>query len=123
MGSLTILSDCLMNFLVAASGAIGSPSGPTSVIMYRLSSFFVGPHFVLFCCDDDPDGYTKTFIYLHGHLDGKYSNHSIGNMSVTVGNGLRNRFSKWSGSVKRQRESVERMCVCVCVCGRARVGE
>src|SRR6185436_1459962 len=49
-------------FLAAASGAIGSPSGPTSVIMNRPSSFFVGPRFVFFCCDDDPDGYKKTFI-------------------------------------------------------------
>ena len=24
--------------------------------------FFVGPRFVFFCCDDDPDGYKKTFI-------------------------------------------------------------
>ena len=62
MWSLTIHPDCLMNFLAAASGAIGSPSGPTSVIMNRPSSFFVGPRFVFFCCDDDPDGYKKTFI-------------------------------------------------------------
>ena len=57
MWSLTIHPDCLMNFLAAASGAIGSPSGPTSVIMNRPSSFFVGPRFVFFYCDDDPDGY------------------------------------------------------------------
>ena len=70
MWSLTIHLDCLTNFSVAASGAIGSPSGPTSVIMYRPSSFFVGPRFVFFCCDDDPDGYTKTFIYLYSiHID------------------------------------------------------
>ena len=62
MWSLTIHLYCLMNFLAAASGAIGSPSGPTSVIMNRPSSFFVGPRFVFFCCDDDPDGYKKTFI-------------------------------------------------------------
>ena len=71
MWSLTIQPDCLMNFLAAASGAIGSPSGPTSVIMNRPSSFFcrasllvffIGPRFVFFCCDDDPDGYKKTFI-------------------------------------------------------------
>ena len=62
MWSLTIHPDCLMNFLAAASGAIGSPSGPTSVIMNRPSSFFVWPRFVFFCCDDDPDGYKKTFI-------------------------------------------------------------
>jgi hypothetical protein len=30
--------------------------------MNRPSSFFVGPRFVFFCCDDDPDGYKKTFI-------------------------------------------------------------
>ena len=51
-----------MNFLMAASGAIGSPSGTTSVIMYHPYNFFVGPHFVFFCCDDDPDNYKKTFI-------------------------------------------------------------
>ena len=62
MWSLTIHPDCLMNFLAAASGAIGSPSRPTYVIMNHPSSFFVGPHFVFFCCDDDLDGYKKTFI-------------------------------------------------------------
>src|SRR6185369_15769125 len=70
MWSLRIHPDCLTNFLAAASRAIRSPSGPTSVIMYRPSSFFVGPRFVFFCCDDDPDGYTKTFIYLYSiHID------------------------------------------------------
>ena len=42
MWSLTIHLDCLMNFLAAASGAIDSPSGPTSVIMNRPSSFLLG---------------------------------------------------------------------------------
>jgi hypothetical protein len=65
MWSLTIHPDCLMNFLAAASGAIGSPSGPTSVIMNRPSSFFVGPRFVFFCCDDDPDGYKKNIHSIH----------------------------------------------------------
>ena len=70
MWSLIIHPDCLMNFLVAASGAIGSPSVPTSVIMNRPSCFFVGPRFVFFCSDDDPGGYTKTFIYLYSiHID------------------------------------------------------
>ena len=59
MCSLTIHPYCLMNFLAAASRAIGSPSGPTSVIMNRPSSFFVGPRFIFFCCDDDPDSYKK----------------------------------------------------------------
>ena len=54
-----------MNFLTAASGAIGSPSVPTSVIMNRPSSFFVGPRFVFFCCDDDPDGYKKNIHSIH----------------------------------------------------------
>ena len=58
-----------MNFLVAASGAIGSPSGPTSVIMNRPSSFFVGPRFVFFCCDDDPDGYKKNIHSIHIYSD------------------------------------------------------
>ena len=40
MWPLTIHPDCLMNFLAAASRVIGSPSGPTSFIINRPSSFF-----------------------------------------------------------------------------------
>ena len=61
-------------------------------------------------------------LRLHGRLDGKYSNHfqavtRRGLRSVTIGNGLRNRFSKRSESVRRrQRESVERVSERASVC-------